>query len=84
MEKYPYSKQAGKLKNLIESKGYSIYKFAVQCRYSTSRMYRIMSGEVDISTIQVGNIIIFARILGFKYVDDFLQAIDVDILDDFR
>ena len=71
-----------KFLELIESKGYSGYSFAKKAMYSNSRLYKIIRGECDITSIKVYNALIFARVLGFATIDEMYEALGVDILRD--
>lgn len=83
MEKlFPYKDEGARLLNLIHDKGYTVYSFAKACKYSNARLYRICSGEFDIAGIRVFNAIIFARVLGFRTVDEFLEVLGIDLLKD--
>ncbi|MBO5387256.1 MAG: helix-turn-helix domain-containing protein [Lachnospiraceae bacterium] len=78
----PYSEEGKKLQELIKAKGFTVYSFAKRCQYSNARMYKLCSGEYDIGSVKVYNAVIFARTLGFATVDDFLDALGIDILKD--
>ena len=79
---FPYKVEGTKFLNLIREKGYSVYSFAKKCRYSNARLYRICSGECDIASVKVFNIIIFARVLGYNTIDEFLGVLGIDLLYD--
>lgn len=84
MEKYPYKKEGERLKELINQKGLSIYKFAKLTYYSDSRIYRLINGECSIMTVEVRNACLFAQALGYKSLNDFLNAMNIDILNNIR
>ena len=79
---YPYQNEGKKFMDLITSKGYTIYSFAKKCQYSNARMYKLCSGEFDVGSVKVYNAVIFARMLGFRTVDEFLDALGIDLLKD--
>lgn len=77
-----FAEEGKRFHELIRSKGFTVYSFAKKCQYSNARMYKLCSGEYDIGSVKVYNAVIFARVLGFNTVDDFLKAIGIDILSD--
>ena len=71
-----------KFLELITSKGYTGYSFAKKAMYSNSRLYKIIRGECDITSIKVYNAFIFARVLGYATIDEMYEALGIDILKD--
>ena len=77
-----YQEEGKKLYELIRKKGYTVYSFAKKCQYSNARLYKLCSGQYDIGSVKVYNALIFARVLGFATVDDFLAELGIDLLKD--
>ena len=75
-------KSTGELfKALIEEKGLSVYSFSKKARYSNSRIYAICNNQFDVRTIHVCNAKVFATVLGFKTIDEFYKALNIDLLE---
>ena len=75
-----YLEEGKKFKRLIESRNMTPYRFSMACLYSPARLYRLISGEDDIRTVQTYNIAIFCRILGINTMDEFFKALDIDLI----
>jgi len=75
-------KEGNSFQELIASKGYTPYSFAKKAMYSNSRLYKILRGECDITSIKVYNAFIFARLLGFNSIDEMYEVLGIDILKD--
>lgn len=81
-EKEKLKEEGHRFLELIQSKGYTGYSFAKKAMYSNSRLYKIIRGECDITSIKVYNAFIFARVLGYGTIDDMYEALGIDILKD--
>lgn len=77
-----YKEQGQKLYEIIKKKGYTVYSFAKKCRYSNARLYKLCAGEYDIGSVKVINALVFARVLGYETIDEFLQDLGFDLLKD--
>lgn len=78
-----FKKEGKKLRELIIAKYGSIYSFAYLSKYAPSRLYRLCSGENDTRTMSLYNAVIFARLLGYKSLEEFYKALGIDIMNEF-
>lgn len=82
LPKENWVEEGKKLEQLIISKGYSLYKFAMLTHFSDSRLYVLVKGQADITTMSYQNALIFARVLGFANTDDLFDSLGIDTLKD--
>lgn len=83
-EKKMLVKEGQALLKLIISKGYTPYSFSKKAMYSNSRLYKIIRGECDITSIKVYNAFIFSKLLGYEKIDDMYDALGIDVLKDLN